>query len=269
MPFFAASRWSVFFRGFSWCFVVSAIFLLSALSVAAQADLNSLREKIERGDTEAKRTALFDIRNLRSPEASRVALSALQDKDEIVRATAAGSVIFLPKNEAAQALLPLLADKSEMVRREAAYALGAVGDPSAVTALVNLLQKDKIIEVRGASAVALGRIGDIAAVEALVKLLRTSPNDDNEFLRRSAARSIGQIAGLTQDNAVFKTAVPPLIKALQNPKEADDTRREAAYALGAIGDASAIPALQRGTTSPDPYLAKAANEALLKIRDRP
>jgi HEAT repeat protein len=134
---------------------------------------------------------------------------------------------------------------------------------------VNLLQKDKIIEVKGAAAVALGKIGDIAAVETLVKLLQANPNDDNEFLRRSAARSIGQIAGSAQDNAVFKTAVLPLIKALQNPKEADDTRREAAYALGTIGDVSAIPALQSGTTSPDPYLAKAANEALLKIRDRP
>jgi hypothetical protein len=278
------------------CLVVSAFFSISAVSIAAQTDLNALRERIERGDTEEKRAALFDIRNLRNPEASRLALPALQDKDEIVRATAAGSVIFLPKNEAAQALLPLLADKSGMVRREAAYALGEAGDASATTALVNLIQKDKIIEVRGDAAVALGKIGDPSAVEALVKVLQTDATDDNEFLRRASARSIGQIAQFIQTGRIenltpqnflpekfkrfdkpknpdlaarftaFTPATPVLIKILQSSKEADDTRREAAYALGTIGDATAIPALQAVLNSSDPYLAEAAKEALLRLR---
>jgi len=254
------------FRGVSCCFVVSAFFLLFALNIAAQTNLTSLAQALAGGETEAKRAALFDIRNLRSAEASRIALPALQDKAEIVRATAAGSVIFLAKNEAAQALLPLLADKSEMVRREAAYALGEMGDASAATALITLLQKDKIIEVKGAAAVALGMIGDPSAVETLVKVLQTSPNDDNEFLRRAAARSIGQIAEPAPDKTFFKTTVPLLIKTLQNSKEADDTRREAAYALGAIGDVSAIGVLEESAKSEDPYLAESSKTALVRIR---
>jgi HEAT repeat protein len=273
-----------------------AIFLLFTISAAAQADLSGLREKLERGDTEAKREALFQIRNLRSAEASRLALPALKDSNEIVRATAAGSVVFLPANEAAQALLPLLTDKAEIVRREAAYALGEAGDPSAVAALTGLLQRDKIIEVKGAAAVALGKIGDAGAVEALDRILQDKPSEDREFLRRSAARSIGQIAQFIQTGKVteltpqnflperfkqldrpkypnlaahfpaFGPAVKTLIKALQNAGESDDTRREAAFALGAIGDSSTLPALQTGLNSTDPYLAEICKEAIAQIR---
>ena len=273
-----------------------AIFLLFAVSAFAQTDLTSLREKLDRGDIEAKREALFQIRNLRSAETSRLALPALKDSSEIVRATAAGSVVFLPPNEAAQALLPLLTDKSEMVRREAAYALGEAGDPSAVTALITLLQRDKIIEVKGAAAIALGKVGDAGAVEPLNRILQDKPNEDREFLRRSAARSIGQIAQFIQTGRIdqlipqnflpekFKRFDPPkypklaaqfpalgpaiqvLIKVLQNKNESDDTRRGAAYALGAIGDGSALPALQTGLNSSDPYLAEICKEAIARIR---
>lgn len=272
-----------------------ALFLFFSITIFAQTDLGTLRRQIETGNTEAKRNALFQLRNLRTAEASRVAIPALSDSDEIVRATAAGSVIFLPKIEASQALLPLLADKSEMVRREAAYALGEAGDGSASAPLIQLLQKDKIAEVKGAAAMALGKIGDASALDALVKILQTNPNEDNEFLRRSAARSIGQIAqyiqtgrteNLTPQNFLsekykqihkpkyedlaaqfpaFKTATNVLLKTLQNAKEADDTRREAAFALGAIGDRSALATLQANLASSDPYLAEICKEALAKF----
>jgi HEAT repeat protein len=273
-----------------------AIFLLFAVSAAAQTDLSGLRENLDRGDTEAKREALFQIRNLRSAQASRIALPALKDSNEIVRATAAGSVVFLPPNEAALALLPMLADKAEMVRREAAYALGEAGDPSALTALITLLQRDKIIEVKGAAAIALGKIGDAGAIEPLDRILQDKPDEEREFLRRSAARSIGQIAQFIQTGHIdqltpqnflaekfkrfdkpkypklatqfpaFGPVLPMLIKVLQNKNESDDTRRGAAYALGTIGDSSALPALQTGLNSTDPYLAEICKEAIARIR---
>jgi HEAT repeat protein len=52
---------------------------------------------------------------------------------------------------------------------------------------------------------------------------------------------------------------------LQNSKEFDDVRREVAFALGAIGDASAIPVLQVNLIAKDYYLAKICAEALEKI----
>lgn len=276
---------------------ISALVFAFVFSAFAQKNLEELRIELTSGNSEIKRSALAEIRNQRTPEVSRLAIPALTDKDEIVRATAAGSVVFLPPSEASAALLPLLSDKAEIVRREAAYSLGNVGDPSAIGPLVQLLQRDKIIEVKGAAAVALGQIGDAGGVDALLGILKNNrPTDDNEFLRRACARSIGQIAQKLQTGRIdqvipqnflpdkFKQIDPPkykdlaaaapafrpvkpfLINVLNNSKESDDTRREAAYALGTIGDISAKSALELKLTSPDNYLVEIAREALLRLQ---
>ena len=214
----------------------------------------------------------------------------------MVRATAAFSVIFLPKEEAFLILLPLLSDKDEFVRREAANALGEVRSPGAVLPLIQVFRKDKIIEVRNAAVVALGEIGDVRAVDVLITVLRRKPKPEDEFLRRSAARSIGQIAQIIQtgkaktstpDNflpdkynfiakpqfprliekfPVFQTANDALIGILQNPKEADDTKREAAFALGAIADSASLPVLRSNLNSDDYYLAQISQESIQKIQ---
>jgi len=261
----------------------------------AQTELETLVEKINRGNTEQKRDALLEIRDFRSESASRIAVPALKDSSEIVRASAAFSVVYLLKNEAVQNLLPLLQDKSALVRRETAYALGKVGASQAFNPLVQILQKDKVLEVRNAAIVALGEIGDAAAIAELTKILERKPQAKEEFTRRSAARSTGQIAQIIQTNEAqvltpesfltdqlkfiektnrpklietfptFRAAINVLIQTLQNPKEFDDVKREAAFALGAIGDQSAVPILQANLNNQDYYLAKIAKESLQKI----
>jgi HEAT repeat protein len=231
----------------------------------AQANLDALAEKVQNGNIEQKREALFQIRNLESAEASRIAVPALRDASEIVRATAAFSVIFLPRDEAAQALMPLLQDKFELVRREAVYALGKVRDPSSVKQLIGILQKDKILEVRNAAAIALGEIGDAGALDALTQILQQKPSDNEEFLYRSAARSIGQIAQNNKSLPAFRSAVSVLIQILQDRKTQPDVKREAAFALGEIGDKSAIPILEANAGSEDYYLAAICKEALRKL----
>ncbi len=254
-----------------------------------------LTEQIQRGNTEQKRNALFLIRNLESARASRIAIPALRDSELIVRATAAYSVVFLPEDEAAQVLLPLLQDRAELVRRETAYALGEVGNPIAVNPLLQIFQRDKISEVRGASIVALGKIGDVSAIDALMRILRSRPREQEEFIRRSAAKSIGQIAQaaqfhkveittpqsflpdrykifqyphyeyLIENFPVFLEATNVLIETLQNPREFQDVKREAAFALGAIGTPAALPVLRANFNNPDYYLAEISREAVIKI----
>ena len=259
------------------CGLFLLVFVLFVGNSLAQTNLDALADKIKNGKVEEKRDALFQIRNLESAEASRVAIPALRDSSEIVRATAAFSVIFLPKEEAAQALLPLLQDKYELVRREAVYALGKVRNPSTVRSLIEILQKDKILEVRNACAIALGEIGDPGAVDALTQILKKAPAEKEEFLRRSAARSIGQIAlnlqigekpSLVETFPSFQSAVVVLIETLQNGRESQDVKREAAFALGAIRDKSAIPILQANVNNKDYYLSEICKEALRKISTR-
>ena len=271
-----------------------ALFVCTAVNSSAQ-NLDTLAEQINRGNTEQKRNALFLLRNLESKEASRIAIPALRDSEVIVRATAAFSVIFLPSDEAAQNLLPLLQDRNELVRREAAYALGRVGNPVAVSPLLQILQRDKILEVRGAATVALGQIGDVSAIEALTQILRRRPREAEEFIRRSAAKSIGQIAqnlqnqeievtaptsflpgkpeiiknpqyeNLTANFPVFLNANIVLIQTLQNAREFQDVKREAAFALGAVGSLSSLPVLQANVNNPDNYLAEISKESIRKI----
>jgi HEAT repeat protein len=269
-------------------------FLLLILATGASGqDLATLSSQIQSGSVEEKRDALFQIRNLRSADASRLAIPALRDKNLMVRATAASSVVFLPKAEAVAVLLPLLGDREEFARREAAYALGIVGDPAASSELVRSMTSDKDHEVRSAAAAALGKLGDPSVVDALNSVLDRPPDGKTELLRRSAARSVGQIAQLmrsgksqvlTPQNFLpekfkdigsrptpemlshFTRAVRTLIRVLENSNESADTRREAAFALGAVGDRTAEPILTQYLASPDNYLAEICREAILKLK---
>lgn len=275
-------------------FVLFAI--LCVVTVRAQ-DLDALGEMVRNGTTEEKRTALFDLRNIRTPEASRLAVPALSDPDELVRSTAAGSVVFLPPDEVVAVLLPNLKDKEDFVRRETAYALGNVRDRTAVRPLVEVASKDKSFEVRNAAVFALGEIGDPSAVDFLVALLSGKPKDSRAFERSSAAKSIGRIAQAIQNSSrspvtpesflpskykaagaaafrdlatefpQFKRALAVLEKALSNSKEAADTRREAAFAIGAI-DGGSRETLKKCSVSPDYYLAEICKEGLLKAESR-
>ncbi|CAN5603507.1 hypothetical protein BH10ACI3_BH10ACI3_26170 [soil metagenome] len=274
-------------------FTLSILYFVS--DTAAQTSLDDLRTKIASGSYEDKRDALVEIRRLQTADASRIAIPALSDPNVMVRSSAAWAASFLPDQEASKALVPLLSDKEPFVRIESALALGVAQSSSATNALVDRLRQEKNNEARNAVAVALGDIGDMRAVDALTSVLKQKPNGSNEALRRSAARSIGQIAQMqlsgttiiatphsflsekykpfkpakTRENIenspAFRLAVGVLAKVLNNKRESDDTRRETAFALGAIGDPSSADPLRSQLNSTDYYLVEVCKEALLKI----
>ena len=235
-----------------------------------QLEIQKQRRRLSSSETEERRDAVMRLGLMKRPESSRAAAGALTDSSAIVRATAARSVLSLPADEAAALLLPQLQDRDAFVRQETAYALGETRSRQAVPALVALLLKEKQDGVRGAAAVALGQIGDEAAVIPLTELLgrrvpakgiinrvRRSKKDENEFVRRAASHSLGQIRS--------RAAVPALVTVLADERAPDDVRREAAISLGLIGDASAATALRAVLDSRDPYLSRAAQEALTKF----
>src|SRR5437868_13855153 len=121
------------------------------------------RRRLSSSEIEERRDALMKLGAMRHRDASRVAVSALNDPEPIVRVTAAHAIEALPASEAAAALLPLLKDKQEMVRREIAHALGATRSRSAAPQLIEILTNDKEAAGRAAAAMSLGRIGDEAA----------------------------------------------------------------------------------------------------------
>jgi HEAT repeat protein len=250
-----------------WC-VVFTTFVAGQESTRltpVQREIERQRQRLGSLEDEERRDALMRLANLKRPEASRAAAAALNDTSPTVRVAAAHAVISLPNYEAAALLLPLLKDKSEFVRREVAFTLGATRHSSAVSALVELLNRDKQPSVRAAAAIALGVISDASGVHALSQIIagdgskkKKSRSDEEEFVVRSAVRSLGQIGS--------RTAVPVLIGALQNESNSIDTRREAATALGVLGDAAALPALNAAfQANSDPYLSEAARIAIRQI----
>ena len=235
-----------------------------------QRQIESERRRLSSSSTEERRDAVARLGAMGHPESSRAASLGLRDRAAIVRATAARAVISLGPADATSLLTPLLRDRDEFVRREAAYALGLTRSPNAVPALVAALENDKQPSVRGAAAVALGEIGDPRTVAPLAaKLTGRIPasgflnrvirrkQDEDEFVRRSSAVSLGRIGS--------REGVPALIEALSRERAGDDVRREAARALGLIGDPSAIPALRSVLTARDPYLSRIAYDALRKL----
>ena len=230
-----------------------------------QREIERQRQRLDSIEVEERRDALMRLANLKRPEASRAAVSALTDGSPTVRAAAAHAVISLPNHEAATLLLPLLKDKVEFVRREVVFALGVTRHASAISPLVDLLNRDKEPSVRAAAAIALGDIGDASALPALSQIIagdtskkKKSKGTEDEFVVRSAVRSLGQIGS--------RSAVPTLIAALENELNSIDTRREAAAALGILGDVAALPALNAAfQANADPYLAEAARLAVRQI----
>lgn len=282
---------------------VFSVFLFLAFLVGTSfgQDLASLTKQLRDGDTEQKRSTLMAIRGLRSAEASRIAVPALRDGNEMVRATATASVIFLPPDEGFDALIPLLSDKSAFVRKEAAYAIGKVGEAVTVvgdqsedkiaSALRSVLQRDKDPEVRAAAAIGMGGAGGLKSVFYLYFYLQQSQRSETEeFIRRSAVKSIGRMAesirsgkrtvvslkpgsaqdlsraDLTKAIRAFSPAAELIRQILQNTAESDDIRREAAKALGSIGDVSAAAALAAALSSKDPYLVENSRDALARLK---
>ena len=98
-----------------------------------------------------------------------------------------GSRNVLPPPPPPPDLIRLLEDGEARIRRRAAIAVGRVGLPEAVPALVRLLQTDTDPEVRQMAAFGLGLIGDQSAVEPL----RAAVADPLPLVAGRAAEALG------------------------------------------------------------------------------
>lgn len=133
-------------------------------------------------------------------------------------------------------LVALSSDPRFEVRDQATELLVKAGD-DAVEPLASLRNSSRDAEVRASVVFALFRIGSAPAQAALRAAL-----SDADFLVRTAA---ARCAGMARDRA----AVARLSEIVK--KDHPAARRQAAAALGQIGDHRAIPALLAAATDPD------------------
>ncbi len=164
-----------------------------------------------------------------------------------------GQAIHWTQFSAAE-LANLLSDPRFEVRDHAVARLARLG-AAAVPALAGVLASSALVETKCAAVWALARVDDDDARSAVRKAL----GDPQASVRQAAARA----AGLHRDGQ----AAERLMALVTSDSPA--VRREAATALGRIGQSSSVPALLEALSAPsDRFFEHAAIFALIRIGDR-
>jgi HEAT repeat protein len=135
---------------------------------------------------------------------------------------------------AVPSLIDALTSPSDAVWGSAANVLGAIGDPTAVPALLERLRSGKrggFLDGRREVVQALGEIGSDDAVEALIGVIADRREDP--YTVRDAIWSLGKL-GATR-------TVPFLVEQL--PRQSRETQTLIVVVLGVLGDDAAVPIL--------------------------
>src|SRR5438270_7465579 len=167
-------------------------------------------------------------------------LKRLSDSDPRARQQAVQELRKLKARQAAPQVAQLL--KDVMVREQAAAALRDIGGADEVPALLDAVDTTvgagSDTATRAANrtnsrvAEALGEIGDPRAGPALLRLARSK----DDLVRIEAVQALGEVK--------FKEAIPELSLLVDDQAAPPLLLKKAIVALGDMGDATAIPALQ-------------------------
>jgi HEAT repeat protein len=219
-----------------------------------EAEVAHWSAQLKSSDEEERREAAVRLSRLDGDAALSALISALTDASSGVRALALAGL----GDRSDTSVVPFVAarltsDKDPFVRKTAAYGLGRFSGAGRTAALIAAL-KDKDLEVRGAAAVSLGDHADAAALAPLASSL----SDKSAFVRAQAARALGV------NGSAATQAVSALIGLLTSDPDVE-VKRQAATAVGSIGDRSALPALERASRDGDTYLAQAARDSITMI----
>jgi len=174
--------------------------------------------------------------------------------DDGVRQLAARALGKLGDPRAVEALVFALEDKNDFLRKDAIEALGKLGDARAVRPLIVALRGEGAGTHQtsaDAAAAALAGIGE-AAAEALLAAFK---EEAEPLVRLRVARALGRLGD--------RRAVEPLVAALTDKEKF--VRQGAAEALGKLGDGRAVEPLIAVLADPEENVRKRASEALESI----
>lgn len=263
---------------------IAALDLLRTIHGASAPE--TLAELRDAGSARIRRLAGLALTEDPTRDALPWVLTLLNADSDDVRVAAArrlGEDKYAP---AVAGLCDALTDPDPTVRFFAADALGTIGDPKAVEPLLKAARKAvgnrTPVKATLAAVRALGAIGDSDALPLILELTdHPSPDarpialgalggfDDPRALEAALAglarkRDEEQRAAIWALKNIGSPAVGPLTQLLKDDRS--NVRASAALALGLVGDAEAIPALEEAAGDDDTKVAGAARAALRKIR---
>jgi len=198
--------------------------------------------------------AIEALRLIGDPQAVPALVKALKDED--VKYTAAESLVKIG-SPAVPSLLEAFKSNDKDVTMKAAEALGLIGDPQAVPALVQTLNdKNEERRVRWKAAEALGAIGTSQAVAALIEVLQDT--DVNRPVHLYTIKALRALQGPQRD--------PQLVSALVKALKDQHLHEEAGEALVKIGSLAVPPLIETLTNEGAGWLVRCrAAQALGKI----
>ena len=193
-------------------------------------------------------------------------VEALANQDWRIRLRATEALCVLKSPTAVKPLVALLErDPDTAVRQEAARALGLIGDPAAVDALLGVVE-DPRLQVRVIEA--LGRIGDRRVLPLLFRLIgelktseyedRTPACEDHRYEQdlASVEEAIRALARIHDDEAI-----PLLMTALQSTL----IRTEASEALVGFGQKAVAPLVSQLQRERDENIRYHIKETLTQL----
>lgn len=124
--------------------------------------------------------------------ASAILLRKLDDSGSDIALAVLRAFRSSPDPRFAPRLVPLLRHPDTEIVRAAALTLGTLGNPVAVSPLVDLIHRTRHDALVAAAAEALGRLGDISAVYVILPRLRCG---GTPFIRRALAVACGDLLG--------------------------------------------------------------------------
>jgi HEAT repeat protein len=238
-------------------------------------------------DSDSRSQAALALGRFASPAAIAALVTSLGDFDAQVR-DASQTGLQSSGTASVGPLTAALTQGPTAIRAGAAQALGGIGTPAAVSALMAEFHGAATPDaVREGAIVGLGRSGDPAVIPTLVQAL----GDRDGIVADSA-----QIGLLTP--ALAKPAIPALVAALSQPTPVPFNAGEVLSRMGALAESDAVPLLTRaiqtgnvptqtwaavtlgeiGSKSPsvltalqslsksaDPHVQYAASQSLLKL----
>lgn len=223
-------------------------------------------------------------------------VEALKDRDILVRDKAEEALGKIEGGSAVGPLVEILREKRSFLRQlfsdtrgRAVRLLREMGDASAVEPLIEMLKDEGDFVGRALAAELLGRIGDPRAIDPLAEALTKSRGAKYAGVRKKAAEALGRIEddrarealsrALESEDMGVLTAVIEVVTERDGGSAANSltqlldhnysaVRLQAAQALGEIGEEKAVEALEPVTQDKDPFVRKAARDAIDRIRTR-
>jgi len=214
---------------------VKALRLLTCLALASAVgataaekkkppqDIYYLIELLESPDVHERRSTAQTLGVMGFDVATPALIEALDDSDAKVQLLAAEALGRIGDKRAAEPLIEKLPYADAGVRRFILGALGKIGDERALAPMMAALADESEGDVRASAAYGLGELGNAAATDALIAALgddykwvrfeacgalrklkaysarpalsRVAASDEDEQVRKAAAKALAEIAG--------------------------------------------------------------------------